>query len=170
MNPYDVRKKCGNNDLCYDIIGDMEEYLNQASVKKELGARSSNFESCNIKVNLGFARAGDWMKPYVRDVPVLLEGGIRVLIYAGDADFICNWMGNKAWTKKLPWSGQNQFVKAKDHIWINPENGEGAGEFRHYKNFAFLRVFKAGHMVPYDQPSAAAEMFNRWLQNHPFTD
>ncbi|KAJ9065660.1 hypothetical protein DSO57_1017234 [Entomophthora muscae] len=89
------------------------------------------------------------MRPYVRDVPILLEGGIRVLIYAGDADFICNWMGNKAWAKQLPWTGQKEFSKAKDQIWINPENGKKAGEVRSYKNFAFLRVFKAGHMVSY---------------------
>jgi cathepsin A (carboxypeptidase C) len=28
---------------------------------------------------------GDWMKPFVDNIPPLLEQGIRVLIYAGDA-------------------------------------------------------------------------------------
>jgi hypothetical protein len=27
---------------------------------------------------------GDWNKPYVNDIPPLLEEGVRVLIYAGD--------------------------------------------------------------------------------------
>jgi cathepsin A (carboxypeptidase C) len=28
---------------------------------------------------------GDWMKPYVNDLPPLLEEGVKILIYAGDA-------------------------------------------------------------------------------------
>ena len=31
-------------------------------------------------------------------IPELLANGVKVLIYAGDCDFICNWIGNKAWT------------------------------------------------------------------------
>ena len=33
---------------------------------------------------------GDWMKDYQTQIPDLLASGIRVLIYAGDQDFICN--------------------------------------------------------------------------------
>ena len=30
------------------------------------------------------------------------------MIYAGDVDFICNWLGNKAWTLDLEWDGKAQ--------------------------------------------------------------
>ena len=69
------------------------------------------------------------MRPYVHDVPPLLENGLRVLIYAGDADFVCNWMGNKAWTLNLPWSGHDEFNQADDEDWIT-ESGVKAGELR----------------------------------------
>lgn len=66
------------------------------------------------------------MKPYVYDVIGLLEDNIGVLVYAGDgisninlADFICNWMGNKAWTQKLKWSGQTNFQNAKEQVMVN---------------------------------------------------
>lgn len=89
------------------------------------------------------------MRPYVKDIPILLEAGIKVLIYAGDADFICNWMGNKAWAKELQWSGHEQFSKASDEPWGESKEGKPLGELRMFENFAFLRLFNAGHMVLY---------------------
>jgi cathepsin A (carboxypeptidase C) len=41
------------------------------------------------------------MHNYQNQIPDLLENGIPVLIYAGDADFVCNWLGNQAWTLAL---------------------------------------------------------------------
>ncbi|KAJ2178531.1 carboxypeptidase C, partial [Coemansia sp. RSA 353] len=104
--------------------------------------------------------------PYVRELPPLLEAGIRVLIYAGDADFICNWYGNKAWSEALEWSGKTSFAGSADEDWI--VDGKAAGEARTFKNFSFLRVFGAGHMVPYDQPENSLDMINRWIANKPF--
>lgn len=41
---------------------------------------------------------------------------------------------------------------------------------RAYKNFAFVKVFEAGHMVPYDQPLNSLEMFERWIEGVDFGD
>ena len=30
-------------------------------------------------------------------------------------------------------------------------------------NFTFMRIYGAGHMVPYDQPVSSLEFFNRWI-------
>jgi cathepsin A (carboxypeptidase C) len=43
--------------------------------------------------------------------------GIPALVYAGDADFICNYLGNKAWTLKLEWEGEESFNGAEEHSW-----------------------------------------------------
>ena len=45
------------------------------------------------------------------------------------------------------------------------KDGSVAGEMKVSPagDFAFVRVFGAGHMVPYDQPKAAAEMFEHWV-------
>ncbi len=37
---------------------------------------------------------GDWLKNYMGMLPDMLEDGIRVMIYAGELDLICNWLGN----------------------------------------------------------------------------
>ncbi|KAI9485975.1 MAG: Alpha/Beta hydrolase protein [Benjaminiella poitrasii] len=166
MNPYDVREKCKGGNLCYEILGAVQKYLNIPAIKEEVGAETKEYESCNMQINFRFQMAGDWMRPYVQEVPQLLEDDVRILIYAGDADFICNWMGNKAWTLELPWSGHKEFAAANDTEWYSDIAGKQAGELRKTEDgrFAFLRVFGAGHMVPYDQPESGLDMLQQWVR------
>ncbi|KAJ1921986.1 hypothetical protein H4219_000333 [Mycoemilia scoparia] len=166
-NPYDVRVPC-EGELCYPIIGSISKYLNNPKILKELGSEVSKFESCSTSVYSGFILSGDWMKPYMNEIPPLLEDKIPVLIYAGDADWICNWYGNKAWSLELPWEGKADFNAAKDLPWKN--GNKDAGEVRSHGPFTFLRVFGAGHMVPYDQGPNALDMINRWISGKSFSD
>lgn len=45
----------------------------------------------------------DWMHNFDPPIPAMLQSGIRVMIYAGVEDFICNWVGNQRWVDSLPW-------------------------------------------------------------------
>ena len=168
-NVYDVRKKCdaSKNPLCYDIATDIDTFLNKPETQKAIGVQKV-YKGCQMNINLKFLLAGDWMKPYVRDLPPLLEKGIRVLIYAGDADFICNWKGNKAWVKELDWSEKEGFEAAPDTDWTSKITGKPLGELRSFSKLSFLRIFEAGHMVPYDQPEHANEFINWWINPKNF--
>ena len=140
LNPYDIRKSCGDQPLCYDFTN-IETFLNLDSTKKALhiSPDSHYWRTCNMGINLKFHV--DWMKdfsPYVRD---LINNGIPTLIYAGDVDFICNYMGNRAWTYKLDWDHTSDFQAAKEHDW------NGVGLVRSSNGFTFLQVYDAGHMV-----------------------
>lgn len=161
-NVYDVRRKCGENPLCYDQLGWISDYLNQEKVKKALGAEVSSYDSCNMDINRNFLFAGDWMKPFHRLVPGILEK-IPVLIYAGDADFICNWLGNLAWTQALEWPGQKSYVKAPLEDFKLLEDGSKVGSVKSSGNFTYVKIHAGGHMVPFDQPAASLDMLNRWL-------
>ena len=166
-NPYDVRRKCeGDTGLCYDILGAIETYLNRRDVMKQLGVEVDRYQSCNMNINQGFFQAGDWMRPYHRELPPLLAEGVRVLNYAGDADFICNWYGNKAWSLDLDWIGKQALNKAKDEPW--KVGKRVAGEVRTAFGFTFLRVMEAGHMAPYDQPEASLDLIQRWMSGDAF--
>ncbi|EEP81202.1 carboxypeptidase Y [Uncinocarpus reesii 1704] len=161
-NIYDVRYPCEDRaNLCYSIVGWISRWLNQRAVIQALGAEVDNFQSCNSAVNRAFFNNGDWSLPYHRKVPGLLEK-IPVLIYAGDADYICNWVGNKMWADALEWPGKSEFASKplKD---VMLTNGTAYGQLKSHKNFAFLRVLKAGHLVPYDQPEGALVFLNKWL-------
>ncbi|KAF2119847.1 Alpha/Beta hydrolase protein [Lophiotrema nucula] len=162
QNVYDVRRPCGSNDLCYDEIDWISAYLNKKEVMKAVGAEVSSYDSCNFDINRNFLLQGDWMKPYHRVVPGLLEQ-IPVLIYAGDADYICNWLGNKAWTEALEWPGQKDYAAAKMQDLLLGGKGDKVGEYKTSGNFTFVKIHAGGHMVPYDQPEASAEFYTRWL-------
>ncbi|KAL9586049.1 MAG: hypothetical protein Q9212_001139 [Teloschistes hypoglaucus] len=176
QNPYDIRVKCAEGTtLCYKQLDWITKYLNQARVLEALGAETNGYDSCNFDVNRNFLLAGDWMQPFHRLVPGILEQ-IPVLVYAGDADFICNWLGNHAWTEALEWPGQKAFNKVpledlvltSDYPTTSPEGdklvrGRKIGEVKSSGNFTFMRLHAAGHMVPLDQPEASLEFFNRWI-------
>ena len=47
----------------------------------------------------------------------------------------------------------------------NSVNGGEYGEVRQYGNFSFMRIYEAGHEVPFYQPEASLELFRRVLGN-----
>ena len=170
QNVYDVRGKCkDSSNLCYPELGYISKWLNDKKVMKALGAEVDGYDSCNFDINRNFLFQGDWMKPFHRLVPGILEQ-IPVLIYAGDADFICNWLGNKAWSEALDWPGHKDFAKAKmEDLRIDGEkSGRKIGEVKTHGNFTFMRLHAGGHMVPLDQPEASLEFFNRWIMKEWF--
>ena len=76
------------------------------------------WESCSGSVHE--AMMADWMVNIEPEVPPMLEAGVRGLVYAGDKDFICNWLGNQQWTLAMVrhaharrgWGGQRGAVGA----------------------------------------------------------
>ncbi|EGD99419.1 serine carboxypeptidase [Trichophyton tonsurans CBS 112818] len=160
---YDIRGRCEDpENLCYPILGWIAKYLNQRHVQEAIGAEVSHFEGCNKQISSQFFSQGDYNQPFHRKIPGILKH-INVLVYAGDADYICNWLGVKAWTEALWWLGRPIFRHKRLSVVYNSVNKWPLGRVKYYKGLAFLQVFKAGHRVPYDQPENALDFFNRWL-------
>ncbi|GMH40025.1 hypothetical protein BSKO_07929 [Bryopsis sp. KO-2023] len=163
MNYYDIRKHC-KGSLCYDFSL-MDEYLNQGKVKKELGVRKDWVE-CSKTVYSQMM--GDWMYNYQDDVHQLLEDGIRVLIYAGEKDLICNWLGNRRWVDSLKWKGSSEWLAGEDFDWEVDGKTAGVVKETKDKDLVFVKVNDAGHMVPMDQPERSLDMITRFLEKKSF--
>ena len=80
-NPYDVRIDCESDVLCYKAIEYLQEWLNKDEVMEAVGAEVDQYVAQNRSVNQGFFETGDFMMPFHRLVPGILEE-IPVLIYA----------------------------------------------------------------------------------------
>jgi carboxypeptidase C (cathepsin A) len=97
---------------------------------------------------------------------MLLNAGVRVALYYGDADYICtalyqpttflkyanflgNWFGGQAISLAVNYTHSAEFAKAGYQPFM--VDGTEYGEVRQYGNFSFLRIYEAGHEVPFYQ-------------------
>ncbi|KAH8983045.1 Alpha/Beta hydrolase protein [Lactarius hatsudake] len=161
LNVYDVRQKCDRSEdadgpLCYKRL-----------TKAALGADPSRtYEACNMKVNEAFMYQGDGMHNSAALLPELINDGIRLLVYAGNA----------AWVENLEHKFHKEFKAAPSIQWVIGRSGRIAGEVRTAGggdfgagNVTFVNIYEAGHMVPHDQPEVALDMFTRWISDTSLT-
>jgi carboxypeptidase C (cathepsin A) len=95
----------------------------------------------------------------------VVQSGIRTLLWHGDADYICNWLGGQAAANEVSFSGTSSF----NNKGLTPYNvnGKQAALYKQVGNFAFMRVFGAGHEVPYYQPALALQVFKQTVFGEP---
>eukprot|EP00029_Vermamoeba_vermiformis_P013256 TRINITY_DN8172_c0_g1_i1.p2 TRINITY_DN8172_c0_g1~~TRINITY_DN8172_c0_g1_i1.p2 ORF type:complete len:436 (-),score=163.13 TRINITY_DN8172_c0_g1_i1:69-1376(-) len=164
INVYDVRIPCEYPPLCYDF-DPLSKFLAQDNVRKSLGVSpKAQWTSCNKMVYSMLL--DDWIGNFAVDVPKILAANVRVLVYSGDKDFICNYIGGQRWVATMDWTGKDAYNKAPENAWN--VKGKQAGTSKTAQGLTFLRVFEAGHMVPMDQPANALAMLTAFLNNKPF--
>ncbi|EIW75294.1 carboxypeptidase Y [Coniophora puteana RWD-64-598 SS2] len=166
LNYYDYTKECegGAEQSCYFLFTYMEKYLNRTDVRESINVDSSFSGGFNIS-SQGVMDAfvsnfdqGHSSMPYVAQ---LLERGIRVLIYAGENDFICNTRSQELWMSSMEWSGKDVFAVQNVRSW--EVDGKAAGKTKNAHALTYATIAGAGHMAPYDKPRETLEMLERWL-------
>jgi serine carboxypeptidase-like clade 4 len=160
INYYDVRKQCNPAPLCYDFTP-ISDYLNQASVRSHLGVGNTPWQTCSS--NVYQYMQNDFEVNFRNDLATLLANSIRVVIYEGVEDLICNFFGAGATLQTLNWPGQSGFNSAANRTWT--VSGNKAGSVRAFGNLTYVNVLAAGHMVPHDQPQNALDLLTRFLNN-----
>jgi len=157
-NVYNIDQVCEYPPLCYDFSL-VDKFLAQPEVQKALGVTGQSWTECSQPVHT--LLLGDWMSNLDVHIPELLRNGYEVLVYSGELDFICNWVGGNAWTSALEWDHKAEFNQQKFAEW--KVKGAVAGWAKNFDNFTFLKVAKAGHMVPLDQPENALAMLKQFI-------
>ena len=134
------------------------DYLNTARVQSAIGA-FVNYTESSSTVAANFAETGDDDRTLqtVTDMAKLVAANLTVIMYFGDADYNCNWLGGQAVVREMniPRFADAGFVNitTSDHV--------VHGQVRQAGKFAFVRIYESGHEVPFYQPLAALEMFDR---------
>ncbi|KAA8642808.1 putative carboxypeptidase S1 [Aspergillus tanneri] len=142
------------------------DYLADAEVKKAIGARAK-YQECANGPGQKFSATGDNPRSFLPALTEVVKSGISVLVWAGDADWICNWMGNYDVANAVEFDGQKEFQgKSLEPYKVD---GKEKGQFKTVDNLSFLRVYGAGHEVPYYQPEISFQAFKQTLQKKPIS-
>ncbi|KAM0163875.1 hypothetical protein ACHAPG_001028 [Botrytis cinerea] len=125
------------------------DYLNLASTQNALGVNLNYTEDSSAEVYYAFQQTGDFVYPsFLEDLEYLLANDVR-------------WFGGEAISLAANYTHSAEFAAAGYAPFI--VDGTEYGEVRQYGNFSFLRIYEAGHEVPYYQPVASLEFFRRTL-------
>eukprot|EP00198_Chlamydomonas_reinhardtii_P000086 XP_001689421.1 serine carboxypeptidase [Chlamydomonas reinhardtii] len=127
----------------YDPSRAVDRLLNLPEVKEAMRARpDSNYTSCSQLV--GGVMAADTMQSVKALLPDILRR-LPVLLYQGQYDILDGVASVTSWTDALEWEHQ------------------AAGWRRSAGPLTHVVVYRAGHMVPHDQPAAALQMMEGWV-------
>jgi len=137
-----------------------EEYLNTPKVQSALGA-FINFTGNNVVYD-AFDSTGDDAREdgTVAALRYLVWHGVNVALYAGDADYNCNWLGSQVIAEHVGAAGY------ADAGWTDLVTSDDVphGQVRQAGHFSFTRFYEAGHEVPFYQPLASLEFFERAIK------
>ncbi|KAL7746279.1 hypothetical protein RI367_008350 [Sorochytrium milnesiophthora] len=161
---YDVRlTRCTDVDSTAAVINGMTQFLDQAAVQHALHATADNqvvqWLALNSDVNQNLGNAPP--DPSYALLPGLVER-IPVLLYNGNKDVICNYIGQENMLANLTWRGHQGFKQTK----FTPFklNGKEVGEYKRERGLTSMRIYDAGHMVPYYQPEASLHLIKQFLR------
>ena len=154
---YDIRE-LSPDPFPYEYYVD---YLNSPAVQEAIGA-FQNFSESNDAVSTAFGTTGDDAREVstVEDIRKLLEQGVTVMMYTGDADYNCNWLGGEAVAEEINAPG---FASA-GYTNIVTSDGVTHGQVKQAGAYSFVRIYESGHEVPFYQPLASLEIFGRAIQ------
>jgi carboxypeptidase C (cathepsin A) len=139
--------------LCYPIMSSITKFLRKNKVREAFGVdkRAPDFVGCSNEVGREFQKANDFIIDTRPFVATLLHSGIRVLIYVGTYDWICNFVGNERVFGSLDWKGLPDFRYQQE----NNKQVWSGGLWWESGPLRYARVNGAGHMVPWDKPVEA---------------
>lgn len=144
----------------------METYLNRPDVRKALHIPTDvqKFEICSGVVSSHYRTIYKNTKQFYS---IVMAAGKRVLIYNGDVDMACNFIGDEWFVGTL---GIQKTAKRRQWFYQDPVTGtkQVAGYVDTYPLLTFTTIRGAGHMVPQDRPKVAYDMINKFLQSQDF--
>lgn len=136
------------------------DYLNTPHVQAAIGA-FVNYTEFSAATEMAFTSTGDDDRQIgaVAAVKRILDSNVTLIMYTGDADYTCNWLGGQAVAHEINATGFAEAGFAN----ISSADGRVKGQVRQAGTYAFVRIYDSGHEVPFYQPLLALEMFGRVL-------
>ncbi|KIY70377.1 alpha/beta-hydrolase [Cylindrobasidium torrendii FP15055 ss-10] len=163
MNIYDVRlddeyPACGMN--WPPDIKPVTDYLDRDDVVRALHAEdhSTKWVECRGSVHMALHEKTE--NSSISILPSVLER-IPVLLFVGDQDIICNYVGMENMIAGMTWNGAKGLGTVQTQNWN--VNGSAAGTWVESRNLTYAKIFDSSHMVPFDLPHTSHDMILRFM-------
>lgn len=134
-----------------------KNWLNRGDVRKALHIPDTlpPWDICSDEVGNQYTILYETVKDvYLK----LLSLGLRALVYNGDTDMACNFLGDQWFVEDLGLKATTPYQR-----WLHDD--QVAGFYQQFSNITFLTVKGAGHMVPQWAPGPAFHMFQSFITN-----
>uniref|UniRef100_A0A0B7A322 Carboxypeptidase n=1 Tax=Arion vulgaris TaxID=1028688 RepID=A0A0B7A322_9EUPU len=141
------------------------KYLNSPATRTALHipANVQAWDVCSSAVGAGYVRTYSTMTAQYQKA---LSRKIRILVYNGDVDMACNFLGDEWFADSL-----NATILHDRKFWFYKEvdgTTQIAGFVKTFDNLAVVTIKGSGHMVPTDKPIPALDMYTKFIHNKPF--
>lgn len=141
----------------------IEHWLNKKEVRDALhiATHVPKWEICSGTVSSNYKRTYSDMGSVYKELLKYPE--IRVLIYNGDTDMACNFLGDQWFIADL--NLPQTHGRAPWYV-----EGQVGGFARQFKKLTFTTIRGAGHMVPQWAPAYSYYMFDKFLKDEPLIE
>ncbi|RIB18525.1 peptidase S10, serine carboxypeptidase [Gigaspora rosea] len=170
VNKYDIRDRTSRFPACGDdwpySLPTLQTYLNRQDVITAIHANVTNLTwiGCNAAVTRLLFNS-DRSGPAFNLFPDILRQ-IKVLLFDGDSDLICNSNGTESWIRRMTWNNATGFQNQTTTPWI--VNNVISGRMISERNLTYVIVYNSSRMVPADQPRIRDVMYRFMGLNQNF--
>lgn len=149
-------KALGSSGGACNNLKSLENYLNKPDVQAAFRVRTiDKWQNCDTRVEVTYRRQYTTMKKFVQKV---LDAGKRGLIYAGDTDLACNYMGEHWFVHDL-----DRPAISQPYFWYH--DGIEGGYVQYYENIMFSTIHGTGHYPISNKPSLVYKLITSFIQD-----
>ncbi|XP_006814786.1 lysosomal protective protein-like, partial [Saccoglossus kowalevskii] len=163
MLKYIPRHKLKVVPQCLNVTA-ITTYLNDPYVKEALHIKAGlpDWEICSTDVLTNYKRIYETVKEQY--LKMLATYSYRILVYNGDVDMACNFLGDEWFVESLDLEEQVQ-----RRPWLyNDGTDQIAGFVKEFAQLAFATIKGAGHMAPQDKRKACQQLINNFIFKLPY--
>lgn len=158
--PSKMHPSYGSDQLPVHVLA----YLNMKAVQKAIhvAPHLPKWGGCSAAVGAHYTTT---YNSAIKLYPKLLKK-YRALVYNGDVDMVCNFMGDQMAVNSL----NRKVVKPRQPWFYSDSNGKQIGGYViRFDKIDFLTVRGAGHQVPTYRPKQAYQMIYNFINKKPYS-
>jgi carboxypeptidase D len=159
---YDIRQFVNSEAFYPPGHARFERYMNRPDVRKALHATNTPHKFIQCADPPYFALKHQDGKGVLNELSSILRSGVKVTLFTGMYDLVCNYISLEKGLRKLDWKGKGKWETTPVYEW------DDAGWFKTLGPLTSIIFTNAGHMVAMDQKEKSLEMIRKIVERKDF--